>query len=105
MNIMKKLYIIVYLIMLVLILLFLFNSTFSKVEMPSVTPYISIKDKPGAWETQYLIGEDGVPQVYYENQGYQKNPTTISQYALSSYDDFIETGNENSKRKFLLQVN
>lgn len=59
--------------------------------------------QPRLWEDSYLINENGVPEVMFNNN-YQKHPVASAQYGLVSYDDYLKTKNDESLEKFWNQV-
>lgn len=90
---MKKIFVIIFIIIVISVLIFL----------------IKFNETPLLY-TEILIDEDGIPLVDYGNIGgitigKQRNAITISNHALSYYNDFIITGNETSKLFLLNNVN
>lgn len=70
-----------------------------------IKPYISIISGYEEWEQLYIIDDNGVVCVDYGGDiGIQYNPTTIAQYALACYNNYIETGDDAVKDIFLKQV-
>ena len=60
--------------------------------------------KPSYWIKTYRLEPDSLISVYYPGIGWQSNCVTSSQFAIFSYEDYIRTGNENSKKLFFRQV-
>ena len=56
-----------------------------------ILEYISISFlEPNHWLETYMLDANGVPMVDYRGSiGLQYNPTTIAQFALSSYDEYV----------------
>ncbi len=70
-----------------------------------VKPYISMTSGYEEWEQLYIIDDNGVVCVDYKGDiSIQYNPTTIAQYALACYNNYIETGDDAVKDIFLKQV-
>jgi hypothetical protein len=60
-------------------------------------------DDPTEWK---LFDSNGIPIVNYGGAiGVQYNPVTISQYALATYQEYLDTENGTYREKFLLQAN
>jgi hypothetical protein len=63
--------------------------------------------KPSHWKNNpdFKIDTDMIIRVYYHHiHEWHYNPVTSAQFALACYDDYISTGNENSKKIFFQQV-
>jgi len=70
-----------------------------------IKPYISMISGYEEWEQLYIIDGNGVVCVDYKGDiGIQYNPTTIAQYALACYNNYIETWDDAVKDIFLKQV-
>jgi len=72
---------------------------------PDLCIFLSTKHKPKAWLESSIMKYDGdsIPLVNYSGK-YEVNPTTICQFAMSCYDDYIQNNNQISKNYFLRQV-
>jgi len=63
--------------------------------------------RPKHWQTHknYRFDANGIPEVYYNiDIGWQKNFSTIGQYALACFDDYMKNKNEENKKIFFNQV-
>lgn len=62
--------------------------------------------EPTYWHNELIIfDEAGIPTVYYgKDIGYQYNPVTVSQYALSLYNAYLDTKDAESLKLFWAQV-
>ena len=84
------------------------NKLFKQIFLTGPDTYISIfneKSTPKLWLESgiMLYGFDSIPILKYHDK-YVINPTTICQFALACYDDYIQNNNQISKKYFMKQV-
>jgi heparosan-N-sulfate-glucuronate 5-epimerase len=108
---MKKRRVYLYLIPLVALLLMVFgleHDLLDKVQRRILQRqyYTSLRGyDPQSWRDAYIFDQLGIPQVDYKKDiGLQYNPTTVAQFALALFNDYLETGNKASKDEFFHQV-
>lgn len=75
----------------------------------AISPYNLYYESLRGYTPSYWIGNPfdgaGIVMVNYGGSiGIQYNPTTIAQYGLSLWNDYLDTGNLTSKTKFLLMA-
>ena len=68
--------------------------------------YLPVKNHPSFWETHYHVDHEkgGVKVNYGSKIGLRYNSTTTAQYALSNYNEYLNTGNDQFKKEFFSQV-